>query len=73
MAVMAKSKKKPDDKPVRYPSRENTRYVAVPLAMYEVLKRIADADERSTSFVARKAIREYLEKLKMWPPSDTQR
>jgi hypothetical protein len=62
--IMAKKKKEPK----RYPSRENTRYVALPLSMYEILESLGAREERSTSWIARKAIREFLERQKLLPP-----
>ena len=59
----------------RYPSRENTRYVAIPKALYEALEQYAkarsDEDERkSVSWAARVLIRRGLTDEKMWPPPE---
>lgn len=57
----------------RYPSRENTRYLAVPRAIYEALERYArsrsDEDEaKSVSWAGRVAIRKFLTAEGFWPP-----
>ena len=68
------AKKKPVGKPgerKRYPSRENTRYVALPLALYEVLEVIGLEEDRSISWLARKAVREFLERHGRMPSPKT--
>lgn len=62
MAVMAKERKPKKPRP---PSRENTRYVAIPLGMYNGLaayaKSRSDADDtKSVSWAGRVAIRRFL-------------
>jgi hypothetical protein len=44
----------------RYPSRDKVKYVPIPLDMWQALKARGEPDERSVSFMARKAIREFL-------------
>jgi hypothetical protein len=84
MPAMAKRKKKPDDavpEPIdpgagkkRYPSREKTRYVALPLDLYEVLEKYAKSrsdedDQKSVSWAARVAVRRFLTGEGLWPPA----
>ena len=77
MARMAKRKKPTDgngeEPKKRYPSREKTRYVALPLELYEALegyaaKRSDEDDTRSVSWAARVAIRRFLVGEGLWPP-----
>ena len=75
MGLMAKRKNKSDDAPSsdqpeegkrsRPPSRENTRYVGLPLTLYTALQKYAEdhSDEdtkKSASWAARVAIRRFL-------------
>lgn len=64
MQVM--SKKRPTKK---YPSREKVSYVGIPRELKEALEEEAKKDERSTSWMARKAIKEFLSRrVKPDPP-----
>lgn len=49
-------------------ARKELGYIAVPLAWYAELKRIAVEQERSISWVGRQAVRKYLESLGRLPP-----
>lgn len=63
--TVANKPKKPDgDKPKQYPSRANVKYVGISLDLYEQLQQIGEQEDRSASWLARKAIREYLERRK---------
>jgi len=59
MIGMADSKKQ---KPKRYPSRDKVKYVPVPLDMWDALEELGKTDDRSVSYMARKAIREFLKR-----------
>jgi hypothetical protein len=63
--MLPMAKKKPGGK--RYPSRDNTKYVGLPLAMWRVLKAVGQEQERSASYMARKAVQAMLEALGRWP------
>lgn len=56
---MAKRKDDGKDGPQ---NRANVKYVALPLGLWKRFKKLADADERSISWVMRQAAKEYLEK-----------
>ena len=70
-------RKKPDQPesspaPERPPSRENTRYIAIPLDLYEALQRFAESrsdedDKKSISWAGRVAIRKFLIDNDFWP------
>lgn len=74
--MLTVAKQKPDPEPAdpkRYPSREKTRYVAVPAQIHEALKEYArkhsdQDDEKSISWAARRLLREALERAGLWPP-----
>ena len=58
----------------RYPSREKTRYVALPLDLYAVLEQFArsrsdEDDQKSVSWAARVAVRRFLTGEGLWPPA----
>jgi predicted transcriptional regulator len=58
------AKRKPSDANSPDPIKRTTvKYVALPAELWERLKAFADADERSISWAARKAVREFLEKV----------
>lgn len=59
MIVMADPKK---PKAKRYPSRDKVKYVPIPVEMWDALERLGAKDERSVSFMARRAIREFLDR-----------
>jgi hypothetical protein len=72
------SKKKPPEEPPegggkkRYPSRENVRYVAVPLALHRALELYAEKhsnedEKKSVSWAARVMIRRGLVGEGLWP------
>jgi hypothetical protein len=58
---MAKSKKEPDSDMEDGINRANVKYVAIPVELWQRLRTFAKADERSVSWAARKAIREFLD------------
>jgi len=63
--VANKPKKNDDDsKPKRYPSRANVKYVGISLDLYQQLQDVGEQEDRSASWLARKAIREFLERRK---------
>lgn len=80
--IRGMSKKKPpaDEQPPdkkggkkQYPSRANTKYLAVPKRYYEALEKYAaehsdEDDEKSVSWAARVAIRAFLTEAGLWPP-----
>lgn len=76
MSAVATKKPKPDadgDSAKRYPSRENIRYVGLPKELYEALKKHAESQERSASWMAMKFVRDGLTALDLWhakPKSD---
>lgn len=51
-----------EKKPKRYPSREGYRYVLIPKELWEFLEGLAKDQDRSVSWYARKAIREFKER-----------
>lgn len=61
MIVMAKDKRsdaKPADRAKKtYPSRANTKYIGVPADLYDEIKSLADEQERSVSWLARKLLK----------------
>ncbi len=70
MGLMAKKKNPPEPTPdppepsKRYPSRDNLRYVALPLDLYNYLVQYAaehgsEDDTKSISWAARVAVRDY--------------
>lgn len=70
VATMAK-RKPPEEPPVkRYPSRDNIKYVALPLELWERLKGLADDEDRSVSWMVRKAVRELLDRQSSAGPAD---
>lgn len=83
MKAMAKKKPKPDQpsevggsEKKRYPSREKTKYVAIPKALYEALESYAKSrsdedDTKSISWAARVAIRNFLQEAGHWPPKQS--
>jgi hypothetical protein len=59
----------------RYPSREKTRYVALPRDLYAVLEQYAKSrsdedDQKSVSWAARVAVRRFLSGEGLWPPPE---
>lgn len=46
----------------RYPSRDKVKYIPIPTEMWDDLETLAQPDERSVSYMVRKAIREFLER-----------
>lgn len=58
---MAKKKTEPS-KGKRYPSRDNTKYVGIPVKLHGQMERLADLDDRSTTYMVVKAVREFLER-----------
>lgn len=76
MSVMAKKKPvqndppeqpKPEPEKKKYPSRTRVKYLLIPVEMHEELSRIAEEEERQLSVVAKRAVREFLERLGRWP------
>ncbi len=65
LGVAEKKKAKPE--PKRHPSRDKVRYVALPLLMHRALKGVGKQDDRSVSYMTRKAVRMLLEQLGQWP------
>jgi hypothetical protein len=55
--TMAKKRKETDPPSGR---RADVKYVAIPLELWRKLKELADRDERSVSWVARRAVKEFL-------------
>lgn len=68
MAKNDNPKPKPEAAGKRYPSRDQTKYVALPLDVWTKLKALADADDRSVSWMAKRAVLEYIEQHA--PPAD---
>jgi hypothetical protein len=83
MPVMAKRKKPTEPEPTppleppeekrRPPSRENLRYVAIPLQLHQALEQYAkdhsnEDETKSISWAARVAIRKFLVAEGRWPP-----
>ncbi len=80
MEVMAKKNPQPEppqepepEPSKRPPSREKLRYVAIPIEMHagliEYARQHSDEDEdKSISWAARRAVREFLLRNKLWPP-----
>lgn len=86
MDLMAKRANKSDDPPEpapdeqpndeaskRYPSRENVRYLALPVELYEAIGRFAQAhsdedEKRSISWAGRRLVRKALSDEGFWPP-----
>jgi hypothetical protein len=65
MDTMTKPRKRSEGLPKRFPSRENTRYVGIPLELYRALEKFAEAksdqdDRKSVAWAARRAIRKML-------------
>lgn len=73
LASMAKRKTTPPveppepPKPTRYPSREKVKYVAVPVEFWDILEAMGKPDDRSVSYMVRKALREFLERNNKLP------
>lgn len=68
---MAKKPPKPpnESEPAkRYPSRDRTKYVAIPLEEWAQLKALADEQDRSVSYMAKQAVRKLLAEVGRWPP-----
>lgn len=61
------AKKKTDTDAKRYPSRDKVKYVAVPVEYWDVLNDIGGEEERSVSYMAKIAIREFLERRNRLP------
>ena len=62
---MSKSKPRPDqpeDSPPDKSGKAGFKYVGIPLALWERLKRYADQDERSINWAAKKAIKDFLDR-----------
>jgi predicted transcriptional regulator len=57
MQTMAKEK--PRTK--KFPSREGIKYIPLPVELWERLAAIGKKDERSVSFMGRKAVRKFVE------------
>ena len=57
-AVGMAEKKKP------FPSRANVKYVPIPKSMWAELKALGAPDERSVSYMTRRAVREFIERSK---------
>lgn len=73
MQVVAKKRPKPSDsgdKSKRYPSRDKVKYIAIPTDLYRVLKGLGKRDERSASYMGRKAVQKFLTDLGQWPNPD---
>lgn len=47
----------------RFPSRDKVKYVPIPVEMWAELESIGKPDERSVSYMTRKAIRQFLERV----------
>lgn len=85
LGVMAKKQNKPAatsdaEEQKRYPSRENTKYVALPINLYRALEQYAkdhstEDDDKSISWAARVAVRKFLteEGVKIPPPPKSDR
>lgn len=75
MGPMSKKKPSADDPDKRPegppPGRKRVKYVALPIALWEELDRIAKDNERSVSWVARQAVKQYLERRKSESKEDT--
>lgn len=59
--------KRPERTPagkVKTTGRANVKYVALPIDLWEALLDIAEKNDRSISWVGRRAVRKYLESLK---------
>lgn len=71
MAIMSKKKQPPegDEPKPRYPSREKTKYVAITLDDWKYLESLGRIRDRSASYLARIAIREYRERNPLPPES----
>jgi hypothetical protein len=77
MSLMSKKKRPTDGTPEgegkkRYPSRENVRYIAVPLKYHEALERYArehsnEDEKKSVSWAARVMLRLGLTGKGLWP------
>ena len=59
--VLMIADKKPKPK---FPSREKVKYVPIPKEMWAELETMGEADERSVSYMVRKAIRFFLDSPK---------
>ncbi len=55
--IMAKKSKETD---LSSGGRADVKYVALPFELWQKLKELADRDDRSVSWVARLAVREFL-------------
>jgi hypothetical protein len=65
MSTRKRKPEPPDEGPEPKTSgRQNYKYVGLPAALYDELKAKADADDRSVQWMARKAVRFYLDYLK---------
>ena len=65
MVGMAEPKKKK-----RFPSRDKVKYIPIPTDIWDALKSLGAPDERSVSYMARKAMREFLERSGKRPDAD---
>jgi hypothetical protein len=57
------AKKKPTGKTPRYPSRDRVKYVPIPIELWAKLDVLGKPDERSVSYMTRKAIRKLIAEL----------
>lgn len=66
MILMAKKKPNESSEPEksRPPSRDKLTSVVVSKELYQQLKELADAEERSVSWMARKALAEFIQRRK---------
>jgi hypothetical protein len=62
MAARKKTRNGNEKKPPRYPSRAAVKYVGIPKEFWDILEAMGAPDDRSVAWMARKAIREYLER-----------
>lgn len=60
MTVMANKRSGNDAHKKPFPSRKNVRYVGLPVELHAELKQAANEEDRSVSWMARRAVREFL-------------
>ncbi len=60
-SIMAERKRKPKKPAKRSPSRDTYTYVYIPNELAEKLKVIADQQDRSLSYMAKKAVEHFIE------------
>ena len=53
--------KKKDSTGKRYPSRENTKYIAIPVDLWEAIRKRAERDDRSVSATAKRMLRRQIQ------------